>query len=470
MPSPAQIQEEQRQQKERRERMKRLSKQPTDRHIPDELATVVIGDGVQRYERLREAERRLDALMMRKRLDVTDDLKHSASRRDGTLRIWISNTVEGQPWQVIEDGAGLNADGTFDFDNENNSATYSVKIEGRLLDDLNDESESTEAEAEDKPKFSSFFKSITVDFHRNPELEADGFAQIAWRKQQPIPQNPAVDLESAANSFDVLDFERKGDENINITINLVRDQKSERYRLSPPLADLLDTPEDDMSGIVQGIWEYARAMNLQEDEDKRTITCDEVLAKVSALHRRSDNVADDFIQVFNAPKIGFPFLPDLLKQHIQPLPPIKLKYTIRVDKAYISPTDSTPASQPTIYDIRVPLPSALPPILDKFRKHEAHIDSLKTIIDMDNDIALMVAKINQTNAKRKFFDNLSKDPAGFVQRWIGSQKRDLEVILAEATRGGGEDGEQWRKGGKDGVWGSDIARESVGLWLARSGR
>lgn len=81
-------------------------------------------------------------------------------------------------------------------------------------------------------------------------------------------------------------------------------------------------------------------------------------------------------------------------------------------------------------------------------------------------------KLHQTNAKRKFYENLAKDPAGFVRRWAGSQRRDLEVLLAEernaadAEGGGGE----WRRGGNEGVWGSERAREGVGLWVARVGR
>ena len=53
----------------------------------------------------------------------------------------------------------------------------------------------------------------------------------------------------------------------------------------------------------------------------------------------------------------------------------------------------------------------------------------------------------------------------------------MEVILAEATRGGGSGGlgeegasEEWRKGGEGGLWGSQVARESVGLWLARQSK
>jgi SWI/SNF-related matrix-associated actin-dependent regulator of chromatin subfamily D len=161
-----------------------------------------------------------------------------------------------------------------------------------------------------------------------------------------------------------------------------------------------------------------------------------------------------------------------LIHHLHQLPPIQLKYTIRVDKAYIrgDPENGVPPSAPTVYDIRVPLPNPLMNPLQRFHTSKAHVPALQQIVRTDDDLALLVQKINQTNAKRKFYDNLAKDPTNFVKRWISSQQRDLEVILAEATRGGGEDGgsEEWRRGGKDGVWGSKLAQESVGLYLARN--
>lgn len=116
------------------------------------------------------------------------------------------------------------------------------------------------------------------------------------------------------------------------------------------------------------------------------------------------------------------------------------------------------------------MPNPLLHQLTRFHTSKAHIGDLQTIVRTDDELALLVQKIHQTNAKRKFYDNLAKDPTSFVKRWISSQQRDLEVILAEATRGGGEDAtnEEFRRGGRDGVWGSELARESVGLWLARN--
>jgi len=283
----------------RQDAARRISKKPTDRDIPEELGEVVIGDGVERYAKLRDVERKLDAVMMRKRLDISDNLQRRYTRREGVLRVWVSNTAEGQPWQVIEEGgSGVGEDGTFEF-GENSQATFRVKIEGRLLEDpvadeKQEESEKgkereIEGEAEKKeevkmpqqrPRFSHFFKAITIDFSRNPQLQPDGYSAIEWHKPQPGPQNTAFDPNSSEASFDTLEFERKSDENINVTIKLVRDEKSERFRLSPQLAEILDTEEEDRAGAVQGIWEYCRAMGLQEDEDKRSIVCDEPLQKV----------------------------------------------------------------------------------------------------------------------------------------------------------------------------------------------
>ncbi|KXT16779.1 hypothetical protein AC579_5488 [Pseudocercospora musae] len=458
----AQIQQQHLESLRRQDLARRQAKKPTDREIPHEVSEAIVGDGVDRYKQLREIERRLDAVMMRKRLDISDNLQRRYTRREGILRVWVSNTAEGQPWQVMEEGTA-NEDGMFELGE--NQATYKVKIEGRLLDD-------PETDEADKPtpqhrsRLSTFFKQISIDFDRDPNLQPDGFSQIEWRKKQMTP-GQQLDPTDSENNFDTLEFTRKADENINITINLTRDEKSERFKLSPELAEILDTEEEDRAGAVQGIWEYCRAMGLQEDDDKRKIICDEPLRKL-----------------FKADQVYFPYVPDALVAHLHPLPPIQLQYTIRVDKSYIkgerdedSSSDGDAAEElkpcrPTVYDIRVPMPNPLQHQLTRFQTSKSHLNDLQTIVKIDDDLALLVQKIHQTNAKRKFYNNLAKDPTSFVKRWISSQQRDLEIILAEATRGGGEDAtnEEFRRGGRDGVWGSELARESVGLWLARNSK
>lgn len=283
----AQLQQQHLETIRRQDIARRQAKKPTDRDIPDEISEAVVGDGVDRYKKLRDVEKRLDAVMMRKRLDISDNLQRGYTRREGILRIWVSNTAEGQPWQVMEEGTG-NEDGMFELGES--QATFRVKIEGRLLDDPEDDEEDKPSPAQ-RPRFSHFFKSMTIDFDRDPNLQPDGFSQIEWRKPQPTAQNPTIDQQSSEVSFDTIEFTRKADENINITINLTRDEKTERYRLSPELADILDTEEEDRAGAVQGIWEYCRAMGLQEDDDKRKIICDGPLRKVSICQSRVGRVS-----------------------------------------------------------------------------------------------------------------------------------------------------------------------------------
>lgn len=454
----AQMKQAQDNELKRRDELRRKAKHPTNKNVPEGVEDICIGDGVARYKELRDVERTLDATMMRKKLEASDSIFHSRSGRTATMRIWISNTVENQPWQT----SAVDAD-AFDFDADTN-ATYRVKIQGRLLDDadegLEEEDEEKDADAmEDddaekkpdaasKPKpFSQFFTSVTVDFDRPTSVQPDNFKQIEWRRAEGAqPQD---------NPFSQIEFERKADENINITINLQRYQNPEIFRLSKPMAELLDTDEEDRAGVLMGVWEYARSQNLQQDDDERKFACD---SKLKALF----NGADSFY---------FPSLPQLIKPHLTTLPPVQLQYTIRVDKDYIAPSPESgkQPSEPTIYDVQVTLDDPLQPLLHSIIRSKQSAETLKQIQTIDEQIALLMSAVSRSKAKHAFFTSMATDPVAFVKRWFSSQKRDLEVIMGDAARGGGEDAssEEWRRGGADSVWGSETARESVALWLAR---
>ncbi|KAF2733469.1 hypothetical protein EJ04DRAFT_495305 [Polyplosphaeria fusca] len=458
--SQQQAQQQQQADTARREKMRRIAMNPTDKNIPDGVEDICIGDGVARYRQLRDIERTLDATMMRKKLEIADSVHHSRARRYGTMRIWISNTAENQPWQ----SGGLDNESFFESES---SATYKVKIQGRLIEegdelglsDDEDEEKDPDAMEEDgeqkakpsaKPKvFSQYFTSITVDFDRAKSLQPDNFTQIEWKRSEAVNPSPKE------SNFSELHFERKGDENINVTVNLQRHHVPERYRLSKPLAELLDTDEEDRAGVMMGIWEYARSQHLQQEDDERKFTCD---AKLKALFNNQDT-------------FYFPTLPQLVKPHLTALPPVQLAYTIRVDKPYISPSpdSNTPPSCPTIYDVQVALDDPLQPLVFELLRPKNSVETLQHIHNIDDQLVLLMGAISQSKAKHAFYTSMSKDPVAFLKRWLSSQKRDLEVIIGEATRGGGEDasGEEWRRGGEESVWAGETARESVALWLAR---
>lgn len=190
----------------------------------------------------------------------------------------------------------MNAD-SFDFSTTNDSS-FRVKIEGRLLDDDDEAGKEegtedgdkmdTDALAENKDKessanqqpprqrFSHFFKAITVELDRS-KLRHGSDANVEWKKPDKIPN--AVQPPAAAD-FDEFVFKRNGDENQNITINLFRDETPERFGLSPYLADVVDMAEATRAEVVMGLWEYIKAMGLQEEEEKRHFRCDEMLRRV----------------------------------------------------------------------------------------------------------------------------------------------------------------------------------------------
>jgi SWI/SNF-related matrix-associated actin-dependent regulator of chromatin subfamily D len=95
--------------------------------------------------------------------------------------------------------------------------------------------------------------------------------------------------------------------------------------------------------------------------------------------------------------------------------------------------------------------------------------TLRQISQLDDQIALIIQALGHSKAKHSFYRSMQTDPVSFVNRWMSSQKRDLEVILGEATRGGGEDGSgmEFQRGGSDGVWGSQVVMEAVRYKLAK---
>ena len=460
--------------------MRRAGK-PTDRNIPDGIEDSIVGNGVQEYKRLREVERRLDATMMRKRLELQEHGVRS-THRTKKLRIWISNTAENQPWQ----GKELD-ENAFDF-NSGAEATYKVQIVGKLLDDEDDlkvqntEKETNgagsdpEASQEGKdnssqkatetepsqPRFSQFFKSISIELDRAKALQQDASNMIEWKKPTVAPN--AQPLPTSAD-FDSLQFERKSDENINCTINLYRDERPERFALTKELSEVVEGDDATREQVMTAMWMYIKAQGLQRDEEKRLIQCDDVLRAVyTTMFLLNCINANTIPQMFKADTIYFPQISEAIIHHLLPLPPVKLPYTIRVDPDYQnSPT-------PTIYDVLVLADDPLEQkMLSIKRKDPEYVQTLSTISRLDSEIAQIVQALIHSKARHSFFTSMSKDPATFVKRWVSSQKRDMENILGDSRVPLGTEwvADEFRRGGKDGVWGSENVKETVQLLVGQ---
>ena len=413
----------------------RRARKPTDRNMPEGIDDLVIGEGVKQYKELREMEKKLDHAMARKRLEIQDSFSRNI-KRQRTMRIWISNTVSNQLWQVSPD------ENSFTFEREG-EPTYQVKVEGRLLEDpeddilyeSDDENEKpTEASSSQQPvkRFSHFFKAISVEFDKTHSATGDPNYQVSWKKQ------------ANSGELDHIRFQRRSDENLNVSILLTRDEQPERFRLSQALAATLDMEEADRAEVVMGIWEYVKAMGLQEDDERRTIRCDERLR-----------------QIFNSDTLFFPQAAERLVPHLHPLPPVRLPYTIRVDEAF----QSNP--EPTVYDIQVTVEDPLRALILKMTQNPEHQATLRQIVRTDDELAILVQAIQHHKARHTFFTSLAKDPKRFMERWMSSQKKDLSVLLAEAERGDVA-GMEYAQSGDTGSWSADLVNEAVRYRLARA--
>ncbi|GAA5804108.1 hypothetical protein HPULCUR_009594 [Helicostylum pulchrum] len=351
-------------------------KRPTDRNVPPKIEAYVPESKL--YTELCEFEKNLDVAIMRKRLDIQEALgKPTKVRR--TLRIFVSNTAADQTSQLHDSN-------NFEINNEN-APSWTLKIEGRLLDPL-----IPTKKAQPIQKFTSFFKSIIVELDRDPDMFPEGNiieVSIRWHKQ------------ASSSDSDGVELKRKGDVNVNARIILVPDFNPQKYKVGPGLVDLINLKLATKPHIIMEVWNYVKEHRLQDTEDKRVIKCDEKLT-----------------QLFDMEQIHFSQLPELVNNHLSRPDPIVLEYTVNVDKQF---NHSTKA-----YDMDVELDSV---VRQKMMNGVASSQTQKDIMALDDKIVQCVQSINNSKIKRNFLIQFSRNPIEFINKWITSQARDLELLI-----------------------------------------
>lgn len=350
---------------------------PTDLNLGSRVAEIV--PGADLYTQLQEAERRLDATISRKKLDLQDLLSHSIKQTQ-TLRVFISNTCAGQPWQQSGNGES------------SQDSWWNLRIEGRLLD-------GSAADDEKRLKFSQFFTGFMVEID-DPTLENN---VVEWHEPNTIRTNP-TQAQKDKLEFDVIDIRRKGTKNTKVKITMQLKEQPDKFHLSPPLARILAVDEETRPGVVVGMWHYIQFHKLQDMDEKRLIKCDGPLR-----------------ELFMRDAFQFPQIMELLAPHLMPKPPVVFNYVVRTDK------ESTVGD--TIYDLEIktddPVRAELIKIADNWESEQ------QQILAIDEQIAACVHGLNQSCSRRDFFTHLAEDPVNFVDKWVASQARDLKIVSSD---------------------------------------
>ncbi|KAL4559788.1 hypothetical protein LXL04_031934 [Taraxacum kok-saghyz] len=341
----------------------RRKRGPPENKIPDKVAALLPESAL--YTQLLEFESRVDSALSRKKVDIQESIKNPP-RIQKTLRIYIYNT--------------------FTKETTTEPQSWSLKILGRLLDSSGTETTLT------SPKFSSFFKKITIYLDQN--LYPDNHV-ILWESSRSLALNEGFEVK------------RKGDKEFTAIIRLEMNYTPEKFKLSQALTEILGLEVETRPRVITAIWQYIKTKKLQIATDTSFFTCDAPLKKL-----------------FGEDKVKFAMVSQKISQHLTPPQPIHLEHKIKLSGS------NNPVGN-TCYDVVVDVPFSLDKDMSNFLEN---LEKHREIDACDEAICTAIKKIHEHRRRRAFFLGFSQSPSEFINAFIASQSKDLKSAVGEATR------------------------------------
>ncbi|XP_059169572.1 SWI/SNF-related matrix-associated actin-dependent regulator of chromatin subfamily D member 1-like isoform X1 [Physella acuta] len=341
-------------------------KKIADKILPQRVRDLVPES--QAYMDLLAFERKLDATIMRKRLDIQEVLKRPMKQKR-KLRIFISNTFF--PPKEVEDG-------------EESVPSWELRVEGRLLEDAASARLCDSNKV--KRKFSSFFKSLVIELDK--ELYGLDNHLVEWHR---TPSTQETD------GFQV---KRPGDQNVKCKVLLMLDYQPMQFKLDHRLARLLGIHTQTRPFIVNALWQYIKTHKLQDSSEREYINCDKY-----------------FEQIFECKRLKFSDIPSKLQPLLMPPDPIIIHHVVTVE--------GPDAKKTACYDIDVDIDDTLKQQMNAFvMSTQNHTE----IANLDAKIHETVENINMLKTQREFFLGFAKDPQEFISNFLISQTRDLKTM------------------------------------------
>ncbi|KAJ2953057.1 hypothetical protein O0L34_g7450 [Tuta absoluta] len=342
-------------------RKKRLA----DKILPQKVRDLVPES--QAYMDLLAFERKLDATILRKRLDIQEALKRPMKQKR-KLRIFISNT--------FYPGQG-----------DNGVASWELRVEGRLLDDSKNDPNKIALQV--KRKFSSFFKSLVIELDK--ELYGPDNHLVEWHRTLTTQET------------DGFQVKRPGYKNVRCTILLLLDYQPLQFKLDQRLARLLGVHTQARPVIVNALWQYVKTHRLQDPHEREWIVCDKYLE-----------------QIFGCARMKLAEVPARLGQLLHAPDPIVINHVIAVEP----PHDT---KQTACYDIDVEVDDTLKTQMNNFLVSTGNQQEIQ---GLDTKIHETVDTITQLKTNREFLLSFSQEPQRFIHKWLVSQARDLKTMGA----------------------------------------
>lgn len=349
-------------------------KNPIDKSLPAGISAE--NKEAALYNQMVEFERRLDATLARKLVEVNEQqmgVGRGGQKVKRSLRIYTHHLVDLPPKQADGKDAALNG------------ASWTFCIQGKVVDPSQ-----RRVNAPPVPKFSTFLKSIVLEIQR-----PDGNSTtVHWNKTAGAPECDGFELKAT-------DFCA----GVKVRAILLL-EPNDHFKLSPPLAEIIGEPTETLPNVIRAIWEYVKHSSLQDGDDKRFLNCD---ARLQTL--------------FSVPRFMFPQLPELLSKHLLPLDPVSLEYTVSLDKSTVM--------HPYAYDLVVSIDD---PLREAFKQTTNPSAMLSREIALcDDRITALCTSIHASKLSRDFYKAFSADPVTFLNRWIESQAKDLAVVVGDVA-------------------------------------
>uniref|UniRef100_A0AC34QLQ1 DM2 domain-containing protein n=1 Tax=Panagrolaimus sp. JU765 TaxID=591449 RepID=A0AC34QLQ1_9BILA len=457
-----------------------------DRAIMSEIAEAY-PEG-KSYVDLLSMEARIDAALLRKRMNIQEALKRPQKMKK-KMRVFISHLfIPGREPRENDPGT---------------VPMWELRVEGRLIDECNptqlelppsqltnSANANAQLAARTKRKFSTFFKSLVIELDKDiygPDNHlltnsANANAQLAARTKRKFstffkslvieldkdiygPDNHLVEWHRAPHTSETDGFQvkRPGDRDVTCTILLSLDYqpmkyklqpklakllgialetrpKPMKYKLQPKLAKLLGIALETRPKVIEALWQYIRSHNLQDVKSRDFINCDDMLE-----------------QIFMTKRMRFAEIPQRVQSLLTMPDPIVIKHVIRktdsdkpitscydvdvdlddplrnVMTQFLATMSGSDKPITSCYDVDVDLDDPLRNVMTQFL---ATMSGSSEILNLDQKIYDLAEQVSEWKQRVDYYKRFADSPREFLVRWQQSQEADLKNMLAHGEAKG----------------------------------
>lgn len=455
---------------------------PTDQTIPISLKNH-FPDKVELYEQLQSRERILDMMINRKLLDLQDHQQRintkelSDDSNNETLRIFIYNTSENQPWQLQSD----NMNSTNNNNIANGNEMWTLRIEGRLLDDKTPLSDSSRHKMswflsglsiEFKPTDGNFSEPLNIRGVNAPGSSGSSDLLIEWHDDMKLPES-----ERLAKQFDGMDIKRGGSSIPNglnnereITAHIVIQPKLYPIKLmvvDNSLMELVGVKEITQTECIKKIFWYAKVNELFEIQNFDANDKDSSNSNSNNNNNNNNNIDNEnvkntgkklitiksdelLMKIFDLPIMTMPQIMEIVgNKLLKPVEPIKVDYKINTSK-------NTTLGE-VVIDIKVnraileekKSSSELDDINRLITEDILNKDSISDLAKLDENLKSNMQILNYSKMKYDFYKKFSENPSEFLKTILQKNDEYLKILSSDSM-----------SFGKDGLVSEELVRKS----------